>query len=363
MKGQAGSSYVWGAAIFRAGLDENYLNSEAPMPLWSRRCISDQSELDIVATLSSPLSPFLSAAIQLHAFVDSHVSPSFEPLFFLQVPLLPWGSTTSTSRVVEIHGMVALTENSVNFYFRTDRASIHSDWPSQPVIPAPSLMQSLHGIMNWRSAAIHCLLPDLKIQARHRRCLWRSKGRAPLAKAISSSVGSVSWPSVIGVPHRTVYGYGRKNYGYIRVLTVPYESLDPPDAPQLVVARRVCTGRRYVQGIHQLRYSDPVEDCIRCPSTSKHHNIDTQDSRTQQINLYVQGIHQLRYSEPAEDSGTQHEPTLNLRLFAVKAIRNKFDSRTQQINLYVQGIHQLRYSEPAEEPNTRPHSIYTCLQC
>jgi hypothetical protein len=53
--------------------------------------------------------PFLSAAIRLYAFVDSHMSPSFEPLFFFQVLLLPWGSTTLTSWFVEIHGMVVLT--------------------------------------------------------------------------------------------------------------------------------------------------------------------------------------------------------------------------------------------------------------
>jgi hypothetical protein len=59
-------------------------------------------------------------------------------------------------------------------------------------------------------------------------------------------------------------------------------------------------------------FSELVEDCIGCPSICPSHNIDTQDSRT------------------------HHEPTLNLRLFAVLM--------AVKINSYVPGIHQLRYS-------------------
>jgi hypothetical protein len=57
------------------------------------------------------------------------------------------------------------------------------------------------------------------------------------------------------------------------------------------------------QGIHQLRYSESAEDCIRCPRICSSHNIDTQDSQT------------------------QCQLTLNVHLFAVlMVIRNKFIS-------------------------------------
>ncbi|KAJ7845240.1 hypothetical protein B0H14DRAFT_2584801 [Mycena olivaceomarginata] len=67
----------------------------------------------------------------------------------------------------------------------------------------------------------------------------------------------------------------------------------------------------------------------------------------------------------AKDSRTHHEPTLNLRLFAVL--------RAVKINSYVQGIHQLRYSALAitlipksHEPNEHVHlnlSLLVHLWC